>query len=160
MKFFYLFFATAFLSVVGLAQVLVFPNSKKTIQLLDVKLMIFIAETLHSGKPLLNLDCQVRINEIKQERKFSDGIRIVEMLEINYRSGLIHMPEQRFFFPLGSNVTRSVKTSQRSGVVEEIQLETDDLVNSRFVFQHSGRGNIASMTYENDLMTNPCLVRE
>lgn len=122
--------------------------------------MIFIAETLHSGKPLLNLDCQVRINEIKQERKFSDGIRIVEMLEINYRSGLIHMPEQRFFFPLGSNVTRSVKTSQRSGVVEEIQLETDDLVNSRFVFQHSGRGNIASMTYENDLMTNPCLVRE
>ena len=127
---------------------------------MDVKLMTFIAETLHTGKPLLSLSCQVRINEIKQDRKFFDGIRTVEMLEINYRSGLIHMPEQRFFFPLGSTVTRSIKTSQRSGVVEEIQLETDDLVNSSFVFQHTGRGDIASITYENDLMANPCRVQE
>ena len=118
--------------------------------------MSFIAEILHANKPALNLDCEVKVKEIKQERKFSDGIRIVEMLEIKYRSSLVDYQEQLIFFPLQSLIKIQNKNSGFSGTVEEFELQSDDLANSRFIFQHDGRGNLIWMSFENDLKTVPC----
>lgn len=148
-----------FLSLNCFSQILVLPNTKRKIQPMNIALMSFIAETLHVAKPALNLSCSVKIREIKQERKFSDGIRIVEMLEIIYKSSFLNTLEIKAYFPTGSSITREVKVSAFSGTVEEIQLESDDLANSRFVFQHNGLGEIVWMSFEDDLKTVPCRLK-
>jgi hypothetical protein len=128
---------------------------------MDVKQMLFISDTLHKSKPALNLDCEVRVTEIKKEQKFSDGVHIVEMLEIIYHNRMyMGVPEQKTFFPLTSTtVSKSQKNTKLAGVVEEIMLETDDAVNSRFIFQHDGRGEITWMSYEDDVRTIPCRLK-
>ena len=141
------------------SQILVFAKADRKVQPMTTELMNFIAESLHAGKPALNLNCSVKIREMKQERKFSDGVRIIEMLEIIYQSSLHHSPFQKAYFPTGSVVTREVKVSAFSGTVEEIQIESDDLANSRFIFQHNGLGEIIWMSFENDLTTLPCGLR-
>ena len=142
------------------ADILIFADANKVVQPMDVKQMLFISETLHSAKTALNLDCDVKVREIKKEQKFSDGIHIVEMLEIIYRSKLWGLPEQKSYFPLNTTTfTKSQKNSKFSGVVEEIQLEADDMENSRFIFKHDGRGEIVWMTYEDDFRTVPCRLK-
>lgn len=141
------------------SQILVFAKADRRVQPMTTDLMRFVAETLHVGKPAVNLNCGVKVREIKQERKFSDGVRIVEMLEIIFQSSLFHSPEQKAYFPLGSVITRETKVSAFSGTVEEIQVESDDLANSRFIFQHNGLGEIIWMSFENDLTTLPCRLR-
>lgn len=138
------------------AQILVFPSTKKVETKLDSEMMRFVAETLHAGKLAVHLACEVRVREFNQERKFSDGVRIVEMLQIRFLSGMMGRPENVIYFPVGSPLTKEVKVSQYSGPVEEIQLEAEDVANSRFIFQHNGRGEIVHMSFENDLMTLPC----
>ncbi|MEQ1722378.1 MAG: hypothetical protein ABL930_04330 [Pseudobdellovibrio sp.] len=141
------------------AQVLIFAKEGLKVDRMDVNLMSFIAQTLHVSNPALNLDCQIRVNEIKQERNFSDGVHIVEMLEVVYTSRLFGSPDQKIYFPIGTKVTRDIKNSKFSGTVEEIQLEADDIVNSRFIFQHNGMKEIVWMTYEDDHKTVPCRLK-
>lgn len=141
------------------AQILEFAQANRQTQPMNVELMTFIAETLHAGKPALNLDCEVRMREIKQDRKFSDGVKAVEMLEIIYRGAVTNPSPQKAYFPIGSVVIREQKVSAFAGTVEEIQLEAGDLANSRFTFQHNGRGEIVSMSFEDDLKTLPCRLK-
>lgn len=143
----------------GYSQILVFAHASRKIQPMSVEMMTFVAETLHVGRPALNLSCEVRVREIKQERKFSDGVKIVEMLEIIYRGAVVDPSEQKAYFPVGSIITKTEKVSSFSGTIEEIQLESDDLANSRFIFQHNGRGEIVWMSFENDLTTLPCRLK-
>ena len=150
---------TFFVTSTASAQILIFAKEDLKVDKLDVNLMSFISTTLHISKPARNLDCEVQVNEIKQERKFSDGVHIVEMLEVVYRSYLLGRHEQKIYFPVGSKVTRDVKNSKFSGTVEEIQLEADDIVNSRFIFQHNGMKEIIWMTYEDDHKTVPCRLK-
>jgi hypothetical protein len=132
------------------AQVLVFPNNNKLIGPLSVRMLKFISNTLH-------LDCDVKVREITEERRFSDGIRRIDMLEIIFRSKNLSVPPEKFYFAVGSTrITKEHKVSKFSGPVEEIQLETEDNTNSRFVFQHNGQGEIIWMTFEDDLKTTPC----
>jgi hypothetical protein len=139
------------------AQVLIFPNNNKLIGPLSVRMLKFIATTLHNGKPALHLDCDLKVREIIEERRFSDGIRRVEMLEIIFRSKNLSVPPEKFYFAVGSTrITKEHKVSKFSGPIEEIQLETEDGTNSRFVFQHDGQGEIVWMTFEDDLKTTPC----
>jgi hypothetical protein len=139
------------------AQVLVFPNNNKLIGPLSVRMLKFISNTLHESKPALHLDCDVKVREITEERRFSDGIRRIDMLEIIFRSKNLSVPPEKFYFAVGSTrITKEHKVSKFSGPVEEIQLETEDNTNSRFVFQHNGQGEIIWMTFEDDLKTTPC----
>ncbi len=141
------------------AQILEFAQHNRQIQPMNIELMSFIAQTLHAGKPALNLDCEVRVREIKQERKFSDGVKIIEMLEVIYRGAVTNPTPQKAYFPVGSVIVKAQKVSAFSGTVEEIQLEAGDLANSRFTFQHNGRGEIVSMSFEDDLKTLPCRLK-
>lgn len=131
----------------------------KTSEKLNAAMFDFIAGTLNAGRVIPPLECSVRIREIKQERKFSTGTKLVEMLEITYRSNSFDLGEQKMYFPMGSRVGRQQKVNQFSGVVEEIHLEADDRLNSHFIFQHDGSGHISFMTFENDLMIAPCRLK-
>ena len=149
------------LSIIGacsqsIADVLVFADKNRKVYPMDLKTLKFVSDTLHLGKPALNLGCDVKVREMVEERKFSDGVRRVEMLEIIFKTQSFNLPEEKMYFPIGSKLTQSVKVSKFAGTVEEIQLEAEDLVNSRFIFQHNGRGEIVWMSYEDDHKTTPC----
>lgn len=152
-----LLFGVLFSFNTSFAQVMVFPNNNKLIGPLSVRMLKFISSTLHTSKPALHLDCDVKVREIAEERRFSDGIRRIDMLEIIFRSKNLSVPPEKFYFAVGSTrITKEHKVSKFSGPVEEIQLETEDSTNSRFVFQHDGQGEIVWMTFEDDLKTTPC----
>lgn len=152
-----LLFALLVTSVGGADELplLIKPNAA-TNEYLNLKLFEFVAATINSGRILAPLDCRVRVREIKQERKFSSGTRLVEMLEITYDSNTFNLGEQKAYFPMGTKVGRQQKVSDIAGVVEEIVLEADDRLNSKFIFQHDGRGHLAYLSFENDLSTAPC----
>lgn len=154
-----LLFIATFLSLIANADILIFAKDGLKVEKMNRDLMYFISETLHISKPALNLECDVKVNEIKQERKFSDGVHIVEMLEVIYRSRYFGVPEQKIYFPLGSKVTRDVVNSRFAGTVEEIQLEAEDMANAHFTFQHNGMKEIVWMKYEDDLKTVPCQLK-
>jgi hypothetical protein len=118
--------------------------------------MGFIAERLNADRVGLHLRCEVKVREIKQEKKFSTGTQIIEMLEIKFRSSNFLGNEQTAYFPVGTELKVQKKISQFAGSVEEFELQSDDLKNSRFIFQHDGGGQIVWMAYENDLTTIPC----
>lgn len=140
--------------------ILIFANPDMQEIKMDYPLMKFIGDTLHTAKPANNLDCDVKVREIKQERKFSTGVRSVEMLEIIFFTrGIYNTPEQKAYFPINTKVSREVKNSRFTGIVEEFQLEAEDIVNSRFIFQHDGKGEIVWMRYEDDLRNIPCRLK-
>lgn len=119
----------------------------------------FISDRLYLDKLANNLDCEVRIHEIKQEKKFSTGVQIVEMLKVVFRNTKYRSDEFVAFFPLGSKLTVQNKNSPYAGLVEEFKIESDDLYNSQFIFQHNGNGQIVWMNYVSDLISLPCSVR-
>lgn len=144
------------------ADVLIFAKADKKIQPLDRPLLKFVSDTLDNGRPAENLDCEVKVRDVHEDRRFSDGTRRIEMLELIYYTRSANgLPEQKAYFPVNSTqITRSTVNSRFAGSVEEIQLEADDMVNSRFIFQHNGRGGIIWMTYEDDLKTVPCRLKQ
>ena len=141
------------------SNILVFPGKSRQVMPMDAKLLKFISDTLYSGKPALNLNCDIKAREMTEERKFSDGPRRVDMLELIYKTQYMNLPEEKMYFPLGSEVTREIKVSKFAGTVEEIQIQSDDLADSRFIFQHNGRGEIVWMSFEDDQKTAPCMLR-
>lgn len=138
---------------------LVIPGKSRQILPLNEKLLKFVSDTLHLGKPGLNLDCDVKVREMTDEVKFSDGVRRIATIEIIYKTSHMNYPEVKAYFPVGSEVTKEVKVSKFAGTVEEIQLQSDDLANSRFIFQHNGRGEIVWMSFEDDQTTVPCALK-
>jgi len=145
-----------FLGGANSSPILVFASNNRQVQPLDEKLLKFISDTLHTGKPSLKLNCDVKVREITEEKKFSDGVRRIQMLEIIYKTNYMNLPEEKMYFPVDSQITKEVKVSKFAGTVEEIQLQSDDLANSRFIFQHNGRGEIVWMSFEDDQKTAPC----
>lgn len=123
---------------------------------MDSKNLKFISDRLYLDKLADNLDCEVRVSETKKDRKFSNGIKIVEMLEVRYISRRFRQDEHVAFFPIGSLLTIQRKNSNLAGAVEEFKLESNDLYNTQFIFQHDGQGHIVWINFVSDLTTLPC----
>lgn len=126
-------------------------------QKLDLELFHFITETLQSGKPAANLRCEVKVRNIQEVRKFSDGKKWVELIEIEYTNNRDYdgIP-MRAYFPIGTEVSKQIIISEFSGTVEEIKLRVSDRLDHYFVFHHDGNGHIVWMTMGNSLRMNPC----
>lgn len=135
------------------------PRNVKSFPL-DSKNLKFISDRLYLDKLADNLDCEVRVSETKKERKFSTGVKIVEMLEIKYTSKRYRQDEHVAFFPIASMLTIQRKTSNLAGAVEEFKLESNDLHNTQFIFQHDGVGHIVWMNFVSDLTTLPCALKK
>lgn len=131
----------------------------KTVRL-DSDMMEFLMQTLHGSKPAPNLRCEVKVRQIRQERKFSSGTEWVEMIELEYRNNRDYdaIP-MKTYFPLGSKIQKKAVNSEFSGWVEEIILESDDRLSKTFTFHHDGRGQIVWMMMHDELRVNPCQLR-
>jgi hypothetical protein len=127
---------------------------------MDVDLMEFLMQTLTASKPEANLLCEVKVRSIRQERKFSNETRWVEMIELQYQTNRDHLgQDMKTYFPLGSLVTRKIVNSEFSGPVEEVSIESADRLSKTFTFQHDGRGQIISMVMADELRLLPCQLR-
>ena len=147
-----------FYSISSRSDILIFPHHEQQNLNLSSELLKFVSDTLHLSKPAMHLECDVKVREMNEERKFSDGVRRIETLEVIYKTKYHNDPERKMYFPVGSKTSRKRIVSEFSGTVEEIILESADRTNSRFIFQHNGRGEIIWMSFENDLTTSPCLL--
>jgi hypothetical protein len=137
-----------------------FLLNEPSYQKLDLDLFHFIAETLHSGKSALNLKCEVKVKTIQEVRKFSDGKKWVDLLEIVYTNNRDYdgIP-MKAYFPIGTDVSRQIITSEFSGTVEEIKLTVTDRMDHYFIFHHDGKGKIIWMMMGNSLRMNPCQIK-
>lgn len=127
---------------------------------LDEKKFKFISDRLYLDKPADYLDCEVRVAETKKERRFSTGVKIIEMLEVKFTSRRFRSDEHVVYFTLGSPLTIQKKNSNLAGPVEELKLESDDLYNTQFIFQHDGQGRITWMNFISDVGSFPCGIKK
>lgn len=132
----------------------------KGVSRLDAGMMEFVMQTLHGSKPAPNLRCEVKVRQIREQRKFSSGTKWVEMIELEYRNNRDYdgIPMKTFFVE-GSKIERKQVISEFSGPVEEITIEADDRLNKTFTFQYDGRGQIVWMMMHDELRLNPCQLR-
>lgn len=135
------------------------PRGLKSVPL-DEKRIKFISDRLYLDKTADYLDCEVHVAELKKDLHFSTGIRTVEMLEITFISRRYRSDHHVAFFPLGSPLTIQNKNSNFAGLVEEIKLESEDIYNTQFIFQHDGKGRITWMNYISDVGTFPCGIKK
>lgn len=144
----------------GKADILIFADQNMQKMNMTPSQMEFIDKTLHNSNPAGHLACEVKARIITEDKTFSTGTKRIEMLEVIFISRFRDIKEEKMFFPVGSTtLTRRQPNSKFAGVVEEIMLETNDLPNSRFIFQHDGNGQLVWMTYEDDLKTTPCRLK-
>lgn len=137
-----------------------FILNEPSYQKLDRDLFHFIVETLHSGKSAQNLKCEVKVKTLQEVRKFSDGKKWVDLLEIEYTNNRDYdgIP-MKAYFPLGTEVSRQIITSEFAGTVEEIKLIVNDRMDHYFIFHHDGKGNIIWVMMGNSLRMNPCQLK-
>jgi hypothetical protein len=148
-----------FISISGYSQDMPFILKEAPYQKLNLELFNFISETLHSNKPAPNLKCEVKVRTIQELRKFSTGTKWVDLLEVEYRNSRDYdgLP-MKAYFPIGTEVSKQIITSEFSGTVEEIKLRVSDRLDHYFIFQHDGKGHIISMNMGNSLIMNPCIL--
>lgn len=145
--------------VTGQMTVLDIVDSNFKPRLMTLKDLKFISDRLYLDKLSKNLDCEVRVEEFKQEKKFSTGVQIIEMLKVTFKNVNFRADEYVAFFPLGSPLTVQKKNSQLAGVVEEFKIESNDLYNSQFIFQHNGIGQIVWLHFVSDVVSLPCSLK-
>ncbi len=140
--------------------ILLFADSSKKVTELNTDTLNSIDKILHESKMASNLACDFKARIITEDRKFTSGVERVEMLEVIFISRYGHTHEEKTYFPTGSKLTRRLVNSKFAGTSEELELESTDTHNSRFIFQHNGRGEIVWMSYEDDFETTPCRLHQ
>ncbi len=115
-----------------------YQASVKATEKLTPQTFDFIHGILSSGRMHENLRCRVEVRAIKEERKFSTGTQLVEMLEVALFTDQFGPRSLKFTFPMGSRLGRKIVNNQSAGPVEEIKIETPDPYENWFQFQHDG----------------------
>lgn len=111
----------------------------KTNEVFDHQSFDFVHGLLASPRLGPNLDCRISARAIKEERKFSTGTRLVEILEIELSTDHMGPRTLKFSFPVGSKLGRRIINNQDAGTVEEIKIVTPEPYENWFQFQHDGK---------------------
>ncbi|MGZ3745175.1 MAG: hypothetical protein ACXVB1_07745 [Pseudobdellovibrionaceae bacterium] len=120
-----------------------------------------ITKLLYAGKLAPHLKCGLKVRTIKEERKFSEGKKLVEVLEIlYYPRGLFSDLKVKVLIP-AQLATFGVKytSNQWSGAGEDIKIEAHDGYDHWLRFIHDGKGNIVFFSLGNRLATYPCAMK-
>lgn len=150
----------SFLSIQGNAQEFVSeePQARRS---LDFDRFENVTKLLYAGKLAPHMKCELKVRTIKEERKFSDGKKLVEVLEvIYYPRGLFADLKVKVLIPaqLATYGTKYV-SNQWSGSGEDIKIEAHDGYDHWLRFMHDGKGNLVQFSLGNRLATYPCLMK-
>lgn len=135
-----------------------FQMSLATNEKLSPETFDFINGILASGRMSPNLKCRISARTIREERKFSTGTKLVELLEIELFTDHFGPRSLKFSFPMGAKLGRRIVNNQDEGPVEEIKIVTEEPYENWFQFQHDGKRVVwAEMGSMYDFA--PCLLR-
>lgn len=121
-----------------------------------------ITQVLHAGKMAPHMKCDLKVRTIREERKFTEGPKLVEVLEIiYYPRGLFADLKVKVLIPAELS-TFGVKfvSNQWSGAGEDIKIEAQDSYDHWLRFVHDGKGRLVHFSLGNRLATYPCLIKE
>lgn len=120
-----------------------------------------ITKLLHAGKLSPHMKCELKVRTFKEERKFSEGKKWVEILEVEYYPrGLFADMKIKILIPaeLATFGTKYV-SNQWSGAGEDIKIEAHDYYDHWLRFMHDGKSRLVQFSLGNRLATYPCLVK-
>ena len=121
-----------------------------------------ISKLLYAGKLTPHMKCDIKARTFREERRFSDGKRIVEVLQIEYYpKGIYSDTKVSLQIPehISTYGTKQI-SNQWSGVGEDILIQAHDYYDHWVRFTHDGKGGIVRLELGNNLATYPCYVRE
>jgi|GEM_PF-5141590 hypothetical protein len=117
-----------------------------------------ISKLLYAGKLAPHMKCEIKARAVREERKFTDGKRIVEVLQIEYYpKGIYSDTKVSLQLPeyISTYGTKQI-SNQWSGVGEDILIQAHDYYEHWVRFTHDGKGNLVDLQLGNYLTTYPC----
>lgn len=120
-----------------------------------------ITKLLYAGKMSPHMKCDLKVRTLKEERTFSDGKKLVEIIEVVYYPRGIYADTQvKVVIPAGiATYGTKYVSNQWSGVGEEVKIEAHDSYDHWLRFMHDGKGHLVFFSLGNRLATYPCLVK-
>jgi len=120
-----------------------------------------ITKLLHAGKLSPHMKCDLKVRTYKEERRFSNGKKLLELLEIDYYPrGFFWEKHFKILIPaeVATYGTKQV-SNQWSGVGEDIKIEAHDRYDHWIRFMHDGKGHLVQFELGNVMGNFPCLVK-
>ena len=120
-----------------------------------------ITKLLYAGKLAPHMKCDLKVRTIKEERTFSTGKKIVDLLEVvYYPRGIYSDTKVKVLIPSDS-ATYGTKYAANhwSGAGEEVKIEAHDGYDHWLRFVHDGKGGLVFFSLGNRLATYPCMVK-
>lgn len=121
-----------------------------------------ITKLLYAGHLAPHMKCDIKVRTVREERTFTDGKRIVELLDVEYYPRGIFVDLKIHFQIPAEFSTYGVKyvSTEWSGTGEDIKIEAHDRRLHWIQFMHDGKGNIVQLSLGNDLATYPCRITD
>jgi hypothetical protein len=120
-----------------------------------------ITKLLYAGKLAPHMKCDLKVRTIKEERSFTTGKKLVELIEIvYYPRGIYADTKVKVLIPaeVATYGTR-YGANHWSGSGEEVKIEAHDGYDHWLRFVHDGKGGIVFFSLGNRLATYPCMVK-
>lgn len=120
----------------------------------------YFADLLTKHRLAPELNCEIRGRRVWSERKFSVGVRRVEVIEIEYRpGGFLSSEKVTLAIPEGVKFGTRRVPNALAGVVEEYRVELRDSDSHWISVKHDGRYNLVWFEIGNKLRHLPCYFR-
>ena len=138
-----------------------FADEPPAKQPLDFENFENITKLLAAGKLSPHMKCELKVRTVKEERKFSDGKKLVEILEVTYYpKGLFADMKLKILIPAEIATFGTKHASNKwSGIGEDIKIEAQDYYEHWLRFTHDGKGNLVQFMMGNHLATYPCKIK-
>lgn len=120
-----------------------------------------ITKLLYAGKLAPHMKCDLKVRTYREERKFTTGKKLVELIEIVYYPGGIYADTQVKVLIPAEFATYGTRyyANRWSGTGEEVKIEAHDRDEHWLRFIHDGKGGLVFFSLGNRLATFPCMVK-
>lgn len=133
------------------------PKEMKTMSHDDFE---YLKKLLVQPRMAAHLDCQLKVKEARGLKKFRDGEKWVDHLEISYDPGLYYSGyKMNFKLPESATIGTKVRNNEWSGIGEQVKVELGDYYQHWILLEHDGEGRIIGLQMGDRLRTMPCQLK-
>lgn len=127
----------------------------------DQKMFDFVSQTLASAKLMPQMKCNLTTRIFREVRKFSDGERWVEILDVEFHPrGFFADEKVSLKIPMTAKYGLEQRSNSWSGVGEIVKIETGDAYGHWLLFTHDGKNGLVQLEVGNRVRTMPCSVQD
>lgn len=119
----------------------------------------FVSNLFVSSRLAKKLACDLKARKTREIKKFSQGNRWVEILEIEYRPKGFFSSEVVFLkIPETARFGRIEQTHAEAGIIETFKIELGDFYGHSLLFSHDGKGFMTWIEVVSSFRQLPCFV--